>query len=141
MRRFCCFAVAPCTKLISLQNPELMAEAKKMMDNPEFQKQMKQFQNSKDFKESVKKTTEMLKDPNTAAKAEAKLETMVNVGSQELKKGAKNAMEEAMAAMANPEVMAEMAKMIKDPNFTKQLESMSKDPTFKNYIDAVSFKK
>jgi hypothetical protein len=115
-----------------------MAEAKKMMENPEYQKLMKKFSNSKDFKDSVKKTTEMLKDPNTAAKAEAKLEHMVNVGNDQLKKGAKDAMEEAMAAMNNPEVMAEMAKMVKDPNFVKQLESMTKDPKFKNYIDAVS---
>ena len=119
------------------QNPELMAEAQKMMDNPEFQKQMKKLQQSKDFKESIKKTTEKLKDPNQAAAAEAKLEHMVKVGNHELKKGARSAVEEAMASMANPEVMAEMAKMIKDPSFVRQLESMSKDPTFKNYIDAV----
>jgi hypothetical protein len=122
---------------VAPKNPELMAEAQKMMDSPEFQKQMKTLQQSKEFKESIKKTTEKLKDPNQAAAAEAKLEHMVKVGSAELKKGARSAVEEAMASMANPEVMAEMAKMIKDPSFMRQLESMSKDPTFKNYIDAV----
>jgi mannitol/fructose-specific phosphotransferase system IIA component (Ntr-type) len=114
-----------------------MAEAQKMMSNPEFQKQMKKFQQSKEFKEGFKKAAEKLSDPNQAAAAEAKLEHMVKVGNTELKKGARSAMEEAMAAMSNPEVMAEMAKLIKDPSFVRQLESMTKDPTFKNYIDAV----
>ena len=114
----------------------MMEAAKKMMEDPQFQKEMKKLQNSKEFKESIKKTQEMLKDPNLAAKNEAKMEHMLKVGEEQIKKGAANAMEEAMKAMANPEIVAEMAKMIKDPSFTKQLEAMAKDPQFKNYVDA-----
>jgi hypothetical protein len=66
------------------------------------------------------------------------MEHMLKVGDKELKKGASSAMEEAMAAMADPEVMAEMTRMIKDPNFAKEFEAMKKDPKFKNYVDAVS---
>jgi hypothetical protein len=44
-----------------------------------------------------------------------------------------------MAAMGNPEVMAEMTKMMKDPSFQAQLAGMAKDPSFKNYVSAVSF--
>ena len=80
----------------------------------------------------------MMKDPARAAEAEAKYEHMMKVGNKELKEGAANVMEDAMAAMANPEVMAEMAKMIKDPSFQQQLADMAKDPSFKNYVDAVS---
>jgi hypothetical protein len=43
-----------------------------------------------------------------------------------------------MAAMGNPEVMAEMTKMMKDPSFQAQLAAMAKDPSFKNYVSAVS---
>lgn len=114
-----------------------MAEAKKMMEDPAWQKEMKKLTKSKDFKESIKKTQEMAKDPNTAAHAEARMEHMLKVGEAELKQGAAGAMEEAMAAMANPEVMAEMTKMLKDPNFAKQFAAMSKDPGFQNYVDAM----
>jgi hypothetical protein len=125
------------TTYFAQQDPELMAEAKKMAENPQWQKKMKELSNSKEFKESIKKSKELLKDPDTAAHAEAKLEHMVKVGNDQLKKGAASAMEEAMAAMANPETMAEMAKMMKDPSFAKQLESMTKDPQFQSYIEAV----
>jgi hypothetical protein len=81
----------------------------------------------------------MLKDPSTAAQMEAKMEHMMKVGDQKLKQGAGAAMEQAMADMANPEVMAEMTKMMKDPQFQAQLASMTKDPSFKNYVDAVSW--
>ena len=98
---------------------------------------MKTLSQQKDFKDSVKKSMEMMKDPARAAEAEAKYEHMMKVGNKELKEGAANVMEDAMAAMANPEVMAEMAKMIKDPSFQQQLQEMAKDPSFKNYVDAV----
>ena len=88
-----------------------MAEAKKMMDNPEYQRQMKKITESKEYKESMKKTNEMLSDPNAAAKMEAKVEHMMKRGNDDIKKAAGATMEEAMAAMANPEVMAEMTKM------------------------------
>jgi mannitol/fructose-specific phosphotransferase system IIA component (Ntr-type) len=119
-----------------MQDPELMQEAQKMMRDPTWQKQMKELQNSKDFKESVKKTKDLLSDPNAAAHAEAKLEHMVNVGNDQLKKGAASAMEEAMAAMANPEAMAELTKMMKDPNFVQDLQKMAKNPEFASYIEA-----
>lgn len=115
----------------------MMAAAKEMMADPAWQKQMKKLQESKDFKESIKKTTEMLNDPNAAAKAEAKMEHMVKLGNEQLKNGAAAAMEQAMDAMKNPEIMAEMANMIKDPNFKQQLESLSKDPSFAPYIAAM----
>lgn len=62
----------------------------------------------------------------------------MKVGEEKLKQGAGAAMEQAMADMANPEVMAEMAKMLKDPQFQAQLAAMTKDPSFKNYVSAVS---
>lgn len=46
-----------------------------------------------------------------------------------------------MAAMGNPEVMAEMTKMMKDPSFQAQLAAMAKDPSFKNYVSAVSHRR
>jgi hypothetical protein len=117
-----------------------MAEAKKLMDNPEFKKEMKKFQNAPQFKDTMKKTSELLKDPNMAAAAEAKLETMAKIGAQELKRGAGVAMEEAMqAALTNPDVMKEMARMVKDPNFQQQLDAMAKDPQFQNYVNAVCY--
>ena len=79
-----------------------------------------------------------MKDPSTAARLEAKMEHMLKVGEEKLKQGAGAAMEQAMADMANPEVMAEMAKMLKDPLFQAQLAAMTKDPSFKNYVTAVS---
>jgi hypothetical protein len=115
----------------------MMAAAKKMMDDPEWQKQMKELTKNKEFKESIKKTQHALKDPNTAAHAEARVEHMLKVGNDQLKKGAASAMEEAMAAMNNPEMMAEMQKMIHDPSFTKQLEAFAKDPQFRSYMEAV----
>lgn len=116
----------------------MMAEAKKMMDSPEFKKQMKNMGNSKEFQDSLKMTAEMMSDPAKAAEAEAKFEHMVKVGQGELKQAAGNVMEDAMAAMNDPSVMAEMAKMVKDPGFQQQLADMASDPTFKSYIDAVS---
>ena len=115
----------------------MMAAAKEMMADPSWQAQMKKLQNDKGFKESIKKTSEMLKDPNAAAQAEAKMEHMVKVGNEQLKNGAAAAMEQAMEAMKNPEVMAEMSAMIKDPSFKQQLEALSKDPSFQSYIEAM----
>mmetsp|Transcript_7079 Transcript_7079/g.10162 ORF Transcript_7079/g.10162 Transcript_7079/m.10162 type:complete len:200 (+) Transcript_7079:160-759(+) len=120
-----------------LQDPEMMAEAQKMMQSPDFQKKMKELGENKEFKEGVKKSVDMMKDPTTAARLEAQMEHMVKVGQETIKKGANSAMEEAMASMANPEVMAEMTKMLKDPNFQQQIAGMAKDPSFKNYISAM----
>jgi mannitol/fructose-specific phosphotransferase system IIA component (Ntr-type) len=116
-----------------------MKEAQKMMQDPAFQKQLKKLQNSKEFKESLKQTQEMLKDPNVAAHAEAKMEHMAKVGTEALKQRAGAAVENAMdEALNNPQVMQEMAKMIRDPAFAKQIEEMSKSPEFQNYLAAVS---
>lgn len=109
-----------------------------MMDNPEFQRQMKKMTGDKEFKNSLKNTVDAMKDPSKAAEMEARMEHMMKVGDQELKKAAGNVMEDAMAAMANPEVMAEMTKMIKDPAFQEQLAAMAKDPNFKLYMESVS---
>lgn len=114
-----------------------MAEAQKMMDDPAFKKKMKEMTGEKDFKESIKKSKEMLDDPNKAAEAEAKFEHMQRVGNDQLKQGAVDDMEQAMAAMANPEVLAEMTKMLKDPKFKDTLDSMANNPQFKNYIEAM----
>ena len=130
----------PLTQIHTLisQNPELMAEAKKMMENPEWQKKMKELSNSKEFKDSIKKTQDILKDPNQAAHAEAKAEHMLKVGQEQLTKNAMQNMEDAMAsAVSNPEVMQEMQKMLQDPNFTKQMQDMMNDPSFKQYADAM----
>jgi DNA repair ATPase RecN len=125
-------------KIMLSQDPEIMAEAKKMMENPEFQNQMKKMSETKDFKENIHRTTEMMKDPSKSAQVEAKMEHMLMRGEDDLKKAAGGMMEEAMAAMNNPDVMAEMGKMMKDPNFQQQLQAMAKDPSFKSYTDAVS---
>lgn len=114
-----------------------MAEAKKMMDDPDFQKKMKAMTQGKEFKESIKKTKELLDDPNKAAAAEAKIEHMQRVGGEMLKKGAMNDMEQAMAALANPQVMAEMTNMLKDPKFKDTLAAMTNDPQFQNYVEAM----
>lgn len=113
-----------------------MAEAQKMMNNPEYQKKMKEMSKDKGFQDGLKKTQDMLKDPNAAAEAEAKMEHMLKVGNEQLKKNAGDQMKEAMAAMSNPEVMAEMQKMMKDPQFMQQVQAMTKDPNFKSYVDA-----
>lgn len=118
----------------------MMKEAQKMMQSPEFQKQMKKLTENKEFKSGVEKSVNMMKDPTTAARLEAQMEHMVKVGQDTMKKGAAGAMEEAMASMANPEVMAEMTKMLKDPSFQNQISAMAKDPSFKNYMSAVSSK-
>jgi hypothetical protein len=115
----------------------MMAEAKKMMDNPQFQKKMKDMSNTKDFKEASQRAIDQMKDPAKSAELEARYEHMMKVGNDQLKNAAGNVMEDAMAAMGNPEVMAEMARMVKDPSFQQQLTDMAKDPTFKNYIDAM----
>jgi len=123
--------------LQDLQDPEMMKEAQKMMENPEFKKQMKKMAETKDFKENVKKSLDMMKDPTTAARLEAQMEHMVKVGGEQLKKGAASAMEIGMASISNPEVMAEMSKMMKDPNFQQQIAAMTKDPSFANYVGAM----
>ena len=114
-----------------------MAEAKKMMESPGFQKQMKEMANNKDFKDSIQKSMEMMADPGQAAAMEAKMEHMMKVGNQQLKNQAGNLMDEAMNAMNNPEVMAQVAKMVKDPNFQQQLAGMAKDPQFASYLEAM----
>jgi ABC-type branched-subunit amino acid transport system ATPase component len=123
-----------------MKDPELMAEAKKMMESPEYQKQMKQFAGNKDFKDAAQKASNMMKDPAKAAAMEAKMEHMMKVGADQLKAGAGKMMEDAMAAMNDPKVMAEMTKMVQDPSFQANLADMAKDPSFKQYIDAVSMK-
>jgi hypothetical protein len=115
----------------------MMAEARKMMDNPQFQKKMKEMSNTKDFKEASQKAIHQMKDPAKAAELEARYEHMMKVGTDQLKNAAGSVMEDAMAAMGNPEVMSEMSRMIKDPSFQQQLAGMAKDPNFKNYIDAM----
>lgn len=114
-----------------------MAEAKKMMDNPEYQKKMKELTKDKKFQETIKKTEEAMKDPNKAAATEAKFEHMLKVGKDQLKKNAGDQLEEAMASMSNPEVMAEMQKMMQDPKVLQQIQAMTKDPSFQSYVDAV----
>ena len=115
-----------------------MAEAQAMMNSPEFQKQMKKMAGTKEFKEGRKATEAILNDPSQAAEAEARMEHMVKVGNDQMKKAAGGMMEDAMAAMNDPGVMAEMTKMMKDPNFQQQLSDMMKDPSFSSYADAVS---
>merc|ERR1712032_1410901 len=98
---------------------------------------MKEMSNIKQFKDGMKNSIDMLKEPAKAAEAEAKMEHMLKIGNNQLKNAAGNVMEDAMAAMGNPEVMAEVSKMIKDPKFQQQFSKMAKDPSFKSYIDAM----
>ena len=115
----------------------MMAEAQKMMNNPDYKKKMAELTKDKGFQDSLKKTQESLNDPNNAAAAEAKLEHMLKIGEQQLKKTAGDQMKEAMAAMSDPGVMAQLQDMVKDPNFMQQIQAMTKDPNFKSYVDAV----
>merc|ERR1711862_773877 len=85
----------------------------------------------------AEKMRSTMADPAKAAEAEAKMEHMVKTGEEGLKKGAMNAMEEAMKAMSNPDVMSQMGKMLKDPKFLEQVTAMTKDPQFKPYMDAM----
>jgi hypothetical protein len=87
----------------------MTAEAKKMMDYTQFQKKMKELGNTKDFKDASKRSIDMMNNPAKAAEMEAKYEHMMKVGNKQLKNSAGSAMEEAMAAMNNPEVVAEMS--------------------------------
>jgi len=115
-----------------------MAEAKKMMDDPAYKKKMAEMTKDKAFQESLKNYAGAMKDPNAAAAQEAKMEHMLKVGEDQLKKHAGDQLKDAMAAMSNPEVMGEMQKMMKDPQFLAQIQAMTKDPNFKSYVDAVS---
>ena len=114
-----------------------MAEAQKMMESKEWQKQMKKMTESKEFKESIKATKEMLSDPNQSAAAEAKYEHMARVGEDQLKARAASEMEEAMAAMSNPEVMQQMVEMLKDPKFADQMAAMANSPDFAAYKESM----
>merc|ERR1719296_315627 len=110
-----------------MQDPELMAEKKKMKD----------LTNDKAFKNNIDKVQKTMEDPNEAAKMQAKMEHMMKVGQGELHNDAKGTMSEAMKAMADPTVMADAARMMKDPQFQQQLSQMAKDPSFKKYISAM----
>lgn len=119
------------------QDPELMAEAKKMMESKEWKKQMKKVTNDKSFKSNMEKVKETMEDPNEAAKLTAKMEHMMEAGAKELHSDAKSTMTDAMQAMADPSIMAEAARMMKDPQFQQQLSQMAKDPSFKKYVNAM----
>lgn len=119
------------------QDPELMAEAKKMMESPDWKKKMKDLTNDKAFKANTDKVKKAMEDPNEAAKMQAKMEHMMKTGNKELANDAKDTMSEAMQAMQDPSVMAEAARMMKDPSFQQQLSQMAKDPSFKKYVNAM----
>ena len=89
--------------------------------------------------DSIKKTTEGLKDPAQAAKMEARLEHMLKVGNENLKKGATDSMRQAMDAMNDPAVMQQMTQMMKDPQMQAKIQQMMKDPQFQQYAEAVSW--
>ena len=122
---------------IPFKDPELMAEAKKMMESPDWKKKMKELTNDKSFKSNIENVKKTLEDPDQAAKMQAKMEHMLKVGQGAIKTEAKDTMTEAMQAMADPEVMAEAARMMKDPQFQQQLSQMAKDPSFKKYVSAM----
>jgi len=120
-----------------LQDPELLEEAKKMMEGKDFKKQMGTFEQSKEFKEASKKVKEMMDDPVSAARMQAQMEHMVQRGEDGLKKDAKNAFSEAFDAMADPAVMGEAMKMMTDPKFVESMKSMAKDPQYRHYMAAI----
>ena len=120
------------------QDPEMMAAAKEMMNDKMFQAEMKKLSNSKEFKQSWESTKDMLNDPNQAAAAEARMEQMIKVGNDQMKKKAASTVDATMDAMSNdPTMMDTMAKMVKDPNFKKQLDEMMKDPAFRAYTESL----
>lgn len=122
-----------------MQDPELMKEAQKMMNDPKFKAEMKKMQNSKEFKESLQATQDMMSDPAKAAAAEAKMEHMLKVGQEQMKKAAEGSLDDAMNAMLNnKDVMNGMADMVKDPNFKKQFDAMMKDPSFREYMNSMA---
>lgn len=121
-----------------MQDPEMMAAAREMMNDKKFQQEMKKLSNTAEFKESIQNTKEMLSDPNQAAAAEARMEQMIKIGNNQLKKQAMQTVDATMDAMtSDPEMIDSMAKMIKDPNFKKQLDEMMKDPNFRAYMESM----
>ena len=116
----------------------MMAAAQEMMKDKKFQSEMKKLSTSKEFKDSLHTTKEMLDDPNKAAAAEARMEQMIKIGNDQMKKKSMETVDATMDAMTNdPAMMDSMAKMIKDPNFKKQLDEMMKDPNFRAYMDSM----
>ena len=111
-----------------MQDPEIMAEAQKMMNDPQFKAQMKKFEKSGEFKDSIKKTKDKMADPNLAAKMEAQMEYMLKKGQDDLKNAARKNMELAVDALQDPEVLKEAAAMIQDPKFEEMIKTMMKDP-------------
>lgn len=120
------------------KDPEMMEEAKKMMENPEWKAEMKRLEKSKEYKDALKRTKEMMDDPSTAAKMQAQMEHMLQRGQDQIKKGAKDSLSDAMQAMNDPAMMAEAKKLMSDPAFQDSMQNMMKDPNFQTYINAVS---
>jgi len=68
----------------SIQDPEMMREAQKMMADPAFQERMKQYTENDAFKASMAKTQEMLKDENKVKELEETMKMRVEEGTKEL---------------------------------------------------------
>ncbi|KAL3756164.1 hypothetical protein ACHAWU_007115 [Discostella pseudostelligera] len=70
--------------LNSIQDPEMMREAQKMMADPAFQERMKQYTENEAFKASMAKTQEMLKDEKKVKELEETMKKRVEEGTKEL---------------------------------------------------------
>ena len=79
------------------QDPEIMAEAQKMMNDPKFQEQMKKVTESQGFKTHMKAQQEALKDPKKLEEMEKKMREKLKEGNDQLEKA------KAMRAKAEAE--------------------------------------
>ena len=91
-----------------MQDPEIMEEAKKMMNSKEFKKQMKTLEKDPKFKEAMAKTAKAMEDPQTAGLMAAQTEAMLRQGNK-MQEQMGDEMKMAMEQMQNnPAMMREV---------------------------------
>ncbi len=134
-----------------MADPEMMAEAQKMMNDPEFKRQMKKLEKSPEFKNAMKQAQAAMEDPQTAARMQASAEHMMRKGSAQLESMAGDVAKAMEVMENNPQVMKEMADLMKDPEKLKQLmddpqvrqymeqtEKLMKDPAYREKMEAMA---
>lgn len=70
----------------TIQDPEIMREAQKMMQDPAFQAQMKKMTESSGFKQHMTASQDMLKDPEKVKELEDKMQEKLKEGNDLLEK-------------------------------------------------------
>merc|ERR1711924_323210 len=146
----------------SMKDPEIMAEAQKMMADPEFQAQMRAFTDRPGFKEAA---TKVKKQFDTLSQDPAKLKALTdevenfldgardesaeglrrkarNMAAQELSGEADSdgsntallGLEALKAANKDPKLMAEAMEQMKDPRIMREVKKLMSDPSFADQI-------